>query len=210
MYLTPNRRQRQHSLISSGYVKLIAVRTRGDRHRRRRHQRRASFVTPIIARAFSLSLAFPSSTRRKPKRGDIISVVDVAIVIVVVVVVVVVVASSRKPPPIVTALVAFGRRAEERKGETNIPRSFVFKLLARSTDFSDRSAFSSQFQSLPLLARPPVPPHDEIQCARELSLRARSSPIPFPLLPPVLLSRITRQEKHEITDDRLRLKLETG
>lgn len=42
VYLIPNRRQYQHSFISFRYVKLIAIRTREDRHCQRCHHRRAS------------------------------------------------------------------------------------------------------------------------------------------------------------------------
>lgn len=104
VYLIPNRRQYQHSLISLRYGKLIAIRTRGDRHCQRCHHRRASIVTLIIARAFSLSRTLPNSTQRKPKRGRIIAII-VPIVIPIVVVVIVIIAtfassSSRKFPPI--------------------------------------------------------------------------------------------------------------
>jgi hypothetical protein len=96
VYLIPNR-QRQHSLISLRYMKLVAVRTREDHHCRRCHHRRASVVTLIIARAFSLSRALPSLIRSKWKRGGIIIVVRV--VVVCIIVVIVVTFASRKSPP---------------------------------------------------------------------------------------------------------------
>lgn len=197
MYLTPHRRQHQHSLISSGYVKLIAVRTRGDRHRRRCHRRRASFVTPIVARAFSLSLAFPSSTRRKPKRGMIIPVVDVAIVILVATFTP---SPSRRPPPIVDALVAFDRRASRgEKRRNKYPSFFCIQIVSSVDDLSDRSTSSSQSRSTSLLD---ASTRRNSMC-KMLPLRARSSPVPLPSpLLPFLPSRITRQEK--ITDDRPR------
>lgn len=70
VYLIPNRRQYQHSFISSRYVKLIAIRTRGNRHCQRCHHRCASIVTPIIARAFTLSCAFPNLKETKEKKDN--------------------------------------------------------------------------------------------------------------------------------------------
>lgn len=100
VYLIPNRRQCQHSLISLRYVKLIAIRTRGDRHCQRCHHRRASIVTLIIARAFSLSRTLPNSTQRKPKRGRIIAIIVPIVVVVVIIIATFASSSSRKFPPI--------------------------------------------------------------------------------------------------------------
>lgn len=98
VYLIPNRRQYQHSFISFRYVKLIAIRTRGDRHCQRCHHRRASrnpsSLEPSVCHV-------RSPIWRKPKRRRIIAVIVLIILVVVIVIVATFTSSSSRRFPLI-------------------------------------------------------------------------------------------------------------